>query len=94
MLLLQYLVYHQIKQSGRVLDLGCGRGGLSEKLSNMGIDIDGIDIDFQSLQNHRNKTNQLYNGDSNTLPFKSNSYTTIISSWTLEHLQEPLRVRL
>ena len=87
----QYLVYQQIKQSGRVLDLGCGRGGLSEKLSNMGIDIDGIDIDFQSLQNHRNKTIQLYNGDSNTLPFKSNSYTTIISSWTLEHLQEPLR---
>lgn len=90
------LVRSQLQPDSRVLDLGCGRGGLVEQLAFPLNQIVGIDPDFDSLREHRmaqpiNGEQSLarVTGNSQSLPFRANSFDLIFSSWVLEHLAWP-----
>ena len=72
----------------RILDLGCGRGGLVEQLNHPLSQIVGLDPDWLSLAEHRLDLPRTV-GFSHALPFADNSFDLIFCSWLLEHLATP-----
>jgi len=75
---------------GRMLDLGCGYGGLSKYVGNfLGISsIYGIDKDIQRLDDAKKKGIRVYtlNLDEDKIPFPNNHFDIITSFGVLEHL--------
>ncbi|OGH25874.1 MAG: hypothetical protein A3E68_02005 [Candidatus Levybacteria bacterium RIFCSPHIGHO2_12_FULL_39_39] len=75
------------KLSRPILDLGCGFGEFAVVFFDKKVDV-GIDIDPRELAvaARENKYKKLVLGDARNLPFKDNSFATIISVSTLEHI--------
>jgi SAM-dependent methyltransferase len=71
-----------------VLDLGCGRGGVVERLGVTGRWC-GCDPDWCSLKEHRVVELQRSQASSERLPFADAAFEVVIASWVLEHLAEP-----
>lgn len=82
-------VRHHLQPTTRLLDLGCGRGGLVEQLDHPLPHITGVDADFQSLHEHRLSALPRAAAVANALPFRAASYDLAFSSWLLEHLPDP-----
>jgi SAM-dependent methyltransferase len=74
---------------GRLLDLGCGRGGLLEQLAHPLPQAVGLDPDWGSLAAHRLPALPRAAGWSDALPFAPASFDLIFCSWVLEHLAQP-----
>lgn len=80
--------------SGRVLDLGCGTGIMSEDLS----DVVGIDIAHGMAKAYRERFGRVVVGDAHCLPFRDKSFDHVVSNFALHwtdtsrSLQEVLRV--
>lgn len=72
----------------RVLDLGCGRGGITERLHTTGR-WTGVDADWQSVHQHRVRTLPRACAPAQRLPFPAQTFHVIIASWVLEHLSAP-----
>ena len=66
---------------GKVLDLGCEDGTLHELI--YGENIYGLDI---RVKKHREKVQQ---GDAQNIPFKDDSFDSIIAGELIEHLPDP-----
>lgn len=64
-----------------ILDLGCGTGMLQDFLKTKLI---GIDISFGMLKRSKELSIQ---GDAENLPFKDNSFNTVLSFTTLQNLE-------
>ncbi len=74
------------KEKAMVLDGAIGLGTLSKELSKNGYKPIGIDRDFgATLYSHKKKIPVVL-GDINNLPFKDKVFPLIVSSETLEHL--------
>lgn len=82
------LVRQNLRPESRVLDLGCGRGGLVEQLEHPLRLIAGVDPDHPSLREHRLPLPRVQ-AISNHLPFAARSFDIIFASWLLEHLVRP-----
>jgi SAM-dependent methyltransferase len=72
----------------RVLDLGCGRGGIVERLGATGHWC-GVDPDEGSLQEHRTPALPRACAEATHLPFADGVFDLVTSSWVLEHLPDP-----
>jgi ubiquinone/menaquinone biosynthesis C-methylase UbiE len=80
---------------GRVLEAGCGLGRYNFYLSNLGINIIGLDfaektIDFLNEWKRSNNYDSVsfIKGDINKLPFENNSLSGYLSFGVVEHFQE------
>lgn len=87
----QALIAESIQPRARILDLGCGRGGVVERLGRKGIWV-GLDPDWQSLSDHRTPFFSRGCANAEAIPFFSNSLDIVISSWVFEHLADPAPV--
>ncbi len=72
----------------RVLDAGCGRGGVIELYWERVKQAVGVDVDLDSLVEHR-CLEQLAMVDLAELPFPSSSFDLVLCSWVVEHLAQP-----
>jgi len=72
----------------RLLDAGCGRGGIVEQLDGGGYWVAGLDPDLISLREHRLGIDRVAAWLGRT-PFTRNSFDLVIGSWILEHLDHP-----
>ncbi len=81
---------NDVKSHGddRILDLGCGRGGIVERLGDRGNWI-GSDPDIASLREHRLPTLVRCCALSEQLPFETGQFDLVTSSWVLEHVTAP-----
>lgn len=79
-----------ITHDSRVLDLGCGRGGVGEVIWRDVRLAAGIDPDPASLSEHRAAGMPVVRGVGEDLPFAAGSFDVVVSVWVLEHLADPL----
>ena len=77
-----------ISEEHRVLDLGCGRGGIVERLGSVG-SWTGTDPDLNSLIEHRRPALSRCCAQSEHLPCTAATFDTVVASWVLEHLPNP-----
>ncbi len=74
---------------GRILDIGCGKGGLVDSLTKCGYDVTGIDVSEVAIKYCRTHcAGNFLRGSILSLPFPDDSFDTIISTNCLEHLAE------
>lgn len=85
------LVRARLRPDTRVLDIGCGRGGLVEQLDYPPQQIVGIDPDLPSLREHRLPALPRTAALSDDLPFAGDTFDLAFASWILEHLPQPLQ---
>lgn len=85
----QELVASRLGPGVKVLDLGCGRGGVMERLHPLADLTVGVDADMASLREHRAQDISRVQAMAEKLPFPSDSFDLVICSWVLEHLTEP-----
>ena len=84
------IAYLDIGRKERVLDLGCGAGGISEYISDeTGADVIGLDYAATAVETAANRTKgkrdrlTFVQGDMNSLDFAKHSFDTIISIDTI-----------
>ena len=80
-----------LRPDARVLDLGCGRGGVVEQLRGRGGWWIGADPDLRSLREHRLPTLPRLCSRAERLPFPEGTFGLVCCSWVLEHLPDPPR---
>ena len=72
---------------GRILDIGCGMGALVRELLKQGADAYGMDVSPVAASHCENSTpGRFYAGSILSIPFRDDSFDTIISTDCLEHL--------
>jgi len=86
---LETLVRGHVTSTSRVLDLGCGRGGLVEEIWRDVKLAAGLDPDGPSLSGHRAVGMPVIRGVAENLPFIDQSFDLIVCLWVLEHLKDP-----
>lgn len=82
------LVRQHLRPADRLLDWGCGRGGLVEQLQHPLTRCVGVDPDWRSLRDHRLPLPRVA-GLGAALPFAADSFHLVLASWVLEHLATP-----
>jgi SAM-dependent methyltransferase len=87
----QDLVARHLTAETCVLDLGCGRGGVLERLHSRASFVAGLDPDWRSLREHRAPAIALSCGVAGALPYVDGAFDLVCCSWVLEHLAEPGR---
>ena len=84
------IVRGYLTAGSRVLDLGCGRGGVAEVIWPQVRLAAGIDPDARSLAEHRAAGMPVVRAVGERLPFASDSFDLVVSVWVLEHLADPM----
>ena len=79
---------------GKVLDIGCQRGGYCYNIKQAGMDIVGIDISHGYLKMAKDKVPEagFALADAQYLPFEDASFDTVLLSEILEHVNDEERV--
>jgi SAM-dependent methyltransferase len=86
---LEALVRGYVTPNSRVLDLGCGRGGVVELFWRDVKLAAGLDPDSPSLSEHRAPGMPILRGVGEHLPFAGESFDLVVCLWVLEHVRQP-----
>jgi SAM-dependent methyltransferase len=86
---LESMVRGHVTPASRVLDLGCGRGGVVELFWREVRFAAGVDPDSASLASHRAAGMPVVRGVGEKLPFVDGAFDLIVCLWVLEHLADP-----
>lgn len=70
-----------------VLEVGCGRGYLANKMNTNGFDVTACDIVMNPELPRKYPKVKFVQGNIEKLPFKDNSFSTVVCTHTLEHVQ-------
>jgi len=76
-----------VKLREPILDNGCGPGFMAQFLASY--DVVGIDISPKMVKLAQKRYSKVIQGDSQHLPFKDDSFMTVINKGVLHHLEDP-----
>lgn len=77
------------KATGKVLDIGCGRGMLLEEIKERGCEVYGTEVNPKSQKICEKKGIKFYSGEVEELKFDDNFFDTVILWHVVEHLEKP-----
>ncbi len=86
------LIRQRVRPGMRVVDVGCGRGGVLEQLGDLVARPVGLDPDWLSLREHRMPGLPRAAAFADALPLRDACADMIVCSWVLEHLAAPGKV--
>jgi SAM-dependent methyltransferase len=89
---LEALFRSHLTPDSRVLDLGCGRGGVVELFWRDVKLAAGLDPDQPSLAEYRAPGMPILRGVGERLPFTGEVFDLVVCLWVLEHLKDPQTV--
>src|SRR3954463_13847129 len=81
----EQFIRQQIKPGARLLDLGCGRGGVLEQLQDVEAQTIGFDPDLESLREHRIPNLPRATALADRLPLRDTCIDVVVCSWVFEH---------
>jgi SAM-dependent methyltransferase len=85
------LEFGQIDQNSRVLDLGCGPGQLTDALSKVAGDVEGVDFAEQMIfvaqRSFPHLNFQIANGE--RLPYDDSTFDVVVCNYTAHHFARP-----
>src|SRR2546430_17555628 len=84
---LEAIVRSHVTRESRVLDLGCGRGGVVELIWRDVKMAAGLDPDSPSLADHRAAGMPVVRGVGGRMPLSDQSFDLIVCLWVFEHPQ-------
>lgn len=73
---------------GRALDVGCGMGGNTAVLRDLGWDVTGLDYSPVALEAAHARGLALVRGDARRLPFDDGTFDLVISTDAWEHVEQ------
>jgi 2-polyprenyl-3-methyl-5-hydroxy-6-metoxy-1,4-benzoquinol methylase len=81
----------ELPAEGKVLEVGCGTGYLSEELSKEGFEIVSVDKDKEKLDfgRRRNRFEKVIEKDFNQVELKDNEFDGVIAVEVIEHFENP-----
>jgi ubiquinone/menaquinone biosynthesis C-methylase UbiE len=88
-------VLRLVPKPGRILEVGCGSGGLLAAAAHSGCAIAGVDIALRWLVLARRRladhglSAQLFAASAESLPWPDGSFDTVVADSVLEHLKDP-----
>jgi SAM-dependent methyltransferase len=86
--------FGQIDENSRVLDLGCGPGQLSDALSKVANEVEGIDFAEQMIAAAKRAfshlTFKVANGEQ--LPYEDSTFDVVVCNYTAHHFARPRAV--
>jgi ubiquinone/menaquinone biosynthesis C-methylase UbiE len=82
------LTRQRLGANSRVLDVGCGRGGVMELLWRQVGSAVGVDPDLASLREHRAGL-PLVCARGEAAPFAGERFDVVLALWVLEHVAQP-----
>lgn len=77
------IIMGYLKSNNSILDIGCGS---SKIIIDLPLAV-GLDIDIGKLRYLKKTNSRLINADAGSLPFKDNSFSTVICSEVIEHIE-------
>ena len=84
----KYLRFLIKKEKLKILDVGCGTGLNSSKISKNNHDITGIDISENAIKEYKKKFKGHVVDITKGLPFKKNTFDLILCSEVIEHVKD------
>jgi len=95
------LNHTHLRPGDRVLDIGCGTGTLAIELKQdfPGVEVVGLDPDPRALGRAKRKAQragiivEFHQGFADTLPYPSNSFDAVFSSFMFHHLETDVKER-
>ncbi len=74
---------------GRAVDVGCGRGGLVAKLSEMGWQSEGVEFDAGAVAVARQAELEVFHGELSEAGFPDDTFDLVTTQHVIEHLADP-----
>lgn len=81
-----------VLHKGKLLDIGCGSGGLVERLNRLGWDSQGIDPDPQAVEIARSLNRPVSRAGVEELPQMANELDAATLFHVIEHIHDPIKV--
>lgn len=88
-LLARHLMETAYKKTGRILDIGSGRGDFLDAFSQLGFDVSGVDISPLSAATAGACPVRTCNFECEQLPFSEDEFDFVFSKSVIEHLHSP-----
>ncbi|WP_321504073.1 class I SAM-dependent methyltransferase [uncultured Methanoregula sp.] len=88
-LLARHLMETAYRKTGKLLDIGSGRGDFLDAFSQLGYEVSGVDISPFSSAGAGTRTMKTCNFECEPLPFSENEYDFVFSKSVIEHLHSP-----
>ncbi len=81
----------EIENVSRLLELGCGTGFFLEEFSRFSDEVYGVDFSIRMLEKARERSSGsfLICADADNLPFKNQTFETVVSLTLLQNMPDP-----
>jgi SAM-dependent methyltransferase len=84
------MMYLTRVHNGRLLEIGCGSGGMLKGLADLGWQVAGVDFDPLAVAACRNKGLRVELGTLEAQLYSRNSFDAVVMSHVIEHVHDPV----